>query len=119
MYATSIRATSRPVRKRPADEWVCSRCGLVSDNGKPHSSGECQSCRLAEYEPVRVSMWRAISSGVPDLDGPCHAWLREFTDDDQPIDENGFAVYPGERLCGHRDCVNPTHIIASDALLVA
>jgi hypothetical protein len=119
MYHDSIRATSRPERKLSADEWVCTRCGYISDNGKPHKSGECSSCRLVEYEPVRVQTFREISSGHPELKGRCRAWLRGFTDDDQPIDENGFAVFPGERLCGHSDCVNPSHIIPADALLVA
>jgi hypothetical protein len=32
-----------------------------------------------------------------------------------PVDDEGVLVHPGERICGHTDCVNPAHI-ASDIL---
>jgi hypothetical protein len=119
MYRDSIRASSRPVTKLPADVWVCTRCGYLSDNGKPHPTMECASCRLAQSEPKRVQTFREVASGIPGLTTPCRAWLREFSDDDQPIDGNGFAVMPGHRICGHSDCVAPSHVESSDALLVA
>jgi hypothetical protein len=29
-----------------------------------------------------------------------------------PIDDEGVLVYPGERICGHLDCVNVAHIVS-------
>jgi hypothetical protein len=29
-----------------------------------------------------------------------------------PIDDQGALVHPGERVCGHKDCVNPAHIVS-------
>jgi hypothetical protein len=29
-----------------------------------------------------------------------------------PIDENGVLFLVGERVCGHKDCVNEAHIVA-------
>jgi hypothetical protein len=43
--------------------------------------------------------------------------MGDFTDDDQPVDENGFAVMPGERICGYRDCVSKHHVIPEGVLL--
>jgi len=28
-----------------------------------------------------------------------------------PVDEQGLLVIPGERICTHRDCINPSHIV--------
>jgi hypothetical protein len=38
-------------------------------------------------------------------------WHGGFAVDDvTPIDDDGFPVLPGVRLCGHNDCVNISHI---------
>jgi hypothetical protein len=29
-----------------------------------------------------------------------------------PVDDDGVLVHPGERVCGHKDCVNPAHIVS-------
>jgi hypothetical protein len=43
--------------------------------------------------------------------GKCLPWHGGFAVDDvTPIDDDGAAVLPGVRLCGHNDCVNISHI---------
>lgn len=40
----------------------------------------------------------------------CYPWQGELNDDWYPVDDNGDLVKPGERVCGHKDCVNSNHI---------
>jgi hypothetical protein len=65
---------------------------------------------MAETLPVTKGRTRKSPSGNPTLAQPCRAWLREFDDVDHPITPEGDLVAPGERLCGHKDCVEPSHI---------
>lgn len=113
----SILATSAPIREYTAARWECWRCGAVSLSGKPPASRACDSCREAESTPKGIRGVRPISSRRPGIETPCKAWMGDFTEDDQPIDASGFAVMPGERICGHRDCVSPHHVIEEEALL--
>jgi hypothetical protein len=41
----------------------------------------------------------------------CLAWRGELDDNLNPIDKRGRLHLPGHRTCGHKDCVNPNHII--------
>jgi hypothetical protein len=41
-----------------------------------------------------------------------HAGL--YDDDDNPLTDSGELYLPGARLCGHRDCVNRSHIQRPD-----
>jgi hypothetical protein len=42
-------------------------------------------------------------------DDPCIPWRGDFDDYDNPI-KAGKSYLPGNRLCGHRDCVQNSHI---------
>jgi hypothetical protein len=43
--------------------------------------------------------------------GKCLPWHGQFAADEAtPLDDDGVAVLPGVRACGHNDCVNPSHI---------
>lgn len=43
-------------------------------------------------------------------DDPCLPWRGDFDEDDNPM-KHGNPHLPGNRLCGHRDCVQPSHIM--------
>lgn len=42
--------------------------------------------------------------------GQCISHIGFYDADDNPIDERGALIFEGARKCGHRDCVNQTHI---------
>lgn len=58
----------------------------------------CRMCRTSEKQ---------IDYGHRD---PCIPWNGEFDEYDQPM-LNGQIHMPGERICNHRDCVQPSHIM--------
>jgi len=114
----SVLVTARPASTLLPGEWLCSRCGFRFTSGKPNEARTCGSCREAETNPRgKAGRYREIVCKVEGLHGSCYAWMGEFDDDDNPIDQNGFAIIAGERLCGHRDCVRADHIVR--AVLVA
>ena len=57
----------------------------------------CASCRRSE---------RQIDYGFAD---PCIPWRGLFDMDDNPI-MSGKLHMPGERICNHKDCVQPKHL---------
>ena len=82
----------------------CVRCGFewtVATQRKPDNY--CPSCRARQVQTV-------------DIGGDkCHPWLGRFAADDvTPVWEEGSAVKPGRRLCGHSDCVNSRHIVEGE-----
>lgn len=83
---------------------ACRRCGFVwTVNAEKRGRKDllCVSCRSKPAKTIQYGRLRCI---------PFEGRLNE---DLNPVDEDGVLVYPGERICGHLDCVNPAHI-ASD-----
>lgn len=64
----------------------------------------CTSCRARRVRTV-------------DKDGDkCYPWQGRFAVDlVTPIDENGYPVKPGRRLCGNADCTNSRHIVREES----
>lgn len=58
----------------------------------------CRDCRKTEE--------RKIDYGLPE---PCIPWNGDFDMDDNPM-KNGRHYRPGPRICGHKDCIQKTHI---------
>lgn len=64
----------------------------------------CKDCRqkpqkVCSYlHPVLGQIW-------------CIPWQGELSEDLKPIDDNGDLVEPGDRVCGHSDCMNKKHIV--------
>lgn len=84
-------------------KWVCKRCGFtefVAADRRRHGSGLCVDCRV---RPAR-----RISYGLSE---PCLPWFGEFDEFDNPL-LFGVLVLPGVRVCGHRDCVEPLHVLS-------
>lgn len=95
-------------------QWWCVRCGLKQRSDKIAKSRMCTDCRTVENTPAKQrETSREVPSRTVGLEKPCLAWLRAFDDDDNPILPDGSYVAPGARLCGHRDCVEPTHIVVA------
>lgn len=58
----------------------------------------CQECRKTE---------KRIDYGHEE---PCVPWHGDFDDDDNPM-RKGRPYRPGKRTCGHKDCVQKSHIV--------
>jgi hypothetical protein len=82
----------------------CNKCGILDTDGamlKRRERGHetlCASCRAKPQTKIKTAY------------GVCLAWQGNFDDLDNPIDSRGKYYRPGVRLCGNRDCVEPTHI---------
>lgn len=79
---------------------VCGRCGF---SWVPVSVKRvvgrvlCVSCRVRPALSVKYGLDR------------CVPWRHDFDELDRPIVQ-GVLFMPGERLCGHSDCVNGEHL---------
>jgi len=65
---------------------------------------ECADCRAV---PSRAIMWTHPALGRI----TCFPYRGELDDNWNPINAVGDLYRPGERICGHKDCVNTKHII--------
>jgi hypothetical protein len=63
----------------------------------------CVSCRMRPALSIQYGSSR------------CVPWRGDFDLDDNPMIHGNYLL-PGERLCGHKDCVNPHHIELDDVL---
>ena len=82
-------------------------CLICNNTWSVHESREnkqifCRMCRSHES---------AIDYGHDD---PCIPWRGEFDQDDNPL-KSGQLHMPGNRICGHRDCVQDSHINVAQA----
>jgi hypothetical protein len=84
----------------------CERCGISvslitieSRRTRGIEDSLCTDCRNGRY--------KQISYG----DLVCKPWRGEVDEDLNPIDNHLRLYLPGERICGHGDCVNKEHII--------
>jgi hypothetical protein len=78
----------------------CRRCGLRWDSNTARKNVLlCSSCRARKA--------KTVPSGID----KCFPWHGMFGNDElTPVDEEGFPVLPGDRICGRKDCVNVEHI---------
>ena len=81
---------------------MCVRCGTqweVVKNKRRKTRPLCQSCRTRRASVINTAA------------GKCIPWHGDFGSDwVTPIDDDGRPYLPGERTCGHSDCVNTAHI---------
>ena len=79
----------------------CRRCGfvwVVAPDKRGRKDLLCISCRAKPQKSIQYGSLRCIPH-TGDLDSKL-----------RPIDENGSLFMPGERVCGHSDCINPKHV---------
>ena len=93
---------------------VCDRCGqpvcwrviAKRKSRKTENPDWCSSClakpvnRIAYKHPVLGEIWCIPHEG-------------DLNDDLYPVTDLGELYKPGERICGHKDCVNSQHIVAN------
>jgi hypothetical protein len=83
---------------------VCYKCGTEDTTGyiaKRIERGAerlCQSCSARPAKHIQTKF------------GRCKPHHGKFDDYDCPMDDNGEYILPGIRICGAKDCVEPTHI---------
>lgn len=91
---------------------ACDRCGqpvcrrVISKRltRKSETPKRCFAClakpvvRIAYQHPVLGEIW-------------CNPYEGNLNDDLYPVDDLGELYLPGERICGHKDCVNSNHIV--------
>lgn len=85
------------------NEVECRRCGFrwsVSADKRDRKDLLCKSCRV---KPAKVIQYGRLR---------CEPHTGDFDDDLNPITETGELFLPGERVCGHKDCVKLEHIVA-------
>lgn len=68
------------------------------NEGRENKHLYCQECRRTSE--------RKIDYGFPE---PCVPWAGDFDLDDNPM-KNGKLYRPGPRICGHKDCIQKSHI---------
>ena len=81
----------------------CRRCGFkwnVAASKKFDKDLLCKSCRQGKQKVIQYGLLR------------CEPYTGKVNDDLQPIDEQGNLYMPGNRICGHLDCVNPKHVVS-------
>lgn len=80
---------------------ICRRCGFtefVAADKRKRKDSLCVDCRRKPAKSINYG-----------LDKACVPWAGDFDLDDNPV-RFGKLVLPGERVCRHRDCVEPTHV---------
>jgi len=81
---------------------ICERCGAswaVNQEKRHRTDLLFFSCRV---KPAMVIQYGDLR---------CQPWGGDFGVDDVTPILNGVEFMPGERICGHRDCCNPKHVV--------
>lgn len=80
----------------------CRRCGFVwSVNAEKRGRKDllCISCRVKPATTIQYGKLR------------CTPFQGRLDEELNPINDDGVKIFLGDRICGHRDCINPTHIV--------
>jgi len=80
---------------------TCRRCGFtefVPADKRRRKDELCADCRRRPAKTINYGLAKS-----------CIPWSGEFDQDDNPI-EWGHLFMPGNRVCGHRDCCEPSHV---------
>jgi hypothetical protein len=81
----------------------CCRCGfkwVVNAEKRGRKDLKCISCRVKPATTIQYGKLR------------CTPHQGSLDADLNPIDSKGRLVLAGLRVCGHKDCVNTTHIVS-------
>ena len=66
---------------------------------RKRSDSLCADCRRKPAKSIGYGFGKS-----------CLPWSGEFDPEDNPM-LNGKLYLPGQRVCRHRDCCEPTHIV--------
>ncbi len=81
---------------------ICRRCGFqefVAPDKRKRADQLCRDCRVRPAKTINYG-----------LEKSCIPHQGEFDSEDNPV-EWGHLFMPGNRKCGHRDCIQPAHIV--------
>ena len=84
---------------------TCRRCGFtefVPADKRKRKDELCADCRRKPAKTINYSDDKSVK--------PCKPWNGSFDAQDNPVDA-GRLFMPGKRVCGHRDCIEVTHIL--------
>ncbi len=82
---------------------ICERCGAtwtVNQDKRHRTDLLCASCRAKPAITIQYGELR------------CIPWTGTFADDGVTPILDGSPFLPGSRICNHKDCCNPKHIVA-------
>lgn len=97
--------------RKPA---TCPQCGIdfpMDVLHKRRARGDfetlCRDCKDTDPD------WRQTVVRVHPILGriECRPYRGDLDDDWNPIDKKGNLYMPGERICGHKDCITKKHIV--------
>lgn len=81
----------------------CRRCGFkwaVNAGKRGRKDLLCISCRVKPAVTIQYGKLR------------CTPHQGKIDADLNPVNELGQPIFVGERICGHKDCVNESHILS-------
>ena len=81
----------------------CCRCGfkwVVSAVKRGRKDLKCISCRVKPAHTIQYGKLR------------CTPHQGSLDADLNPVNSLGQLILEGVRVCGHKDCVNPSHVVA-------
>ena len=90
---------------------LCPQCGQlickrIIAKRKVRNMERLDHCASCLMKPTKVIVYHHPVLGKIE----CYPWDGEVNEDFYPVDGLGELVKPGERICGHKDCVNRNHI---------
>ena len=91
----------------------CVRCGQIVprttwEKAKSRNKPDWDHCQDCKATPRQCIKWLHPILGKIE----CHPYDGEVDELWRPINAVGDLYRPGERLCGHKDCINSRHIVA-------
>jgi hypothetical protein len=105
----SILATNDYVTTEGPRTYHCTRCGMATGSTRPSVDGYCEDCRSVLRPLPKTS--RPVPFILDGKESPCRSWAGDYDDEDRPLAKDGSRYMPGERRCGHSDCVNVDHVV--------
>ena len=101
------------VLDKPETSYIfCKQCGIIISyevwyKRKVRNRDNWYHCRDCIATPKKTEVFIHPSLGRI----ACVPYVGEVNEQWQPINAVGDLYLPGERICGHKDCVNTKHIL--------
>lgn len=98
----------------------CKQCGIIITyevwyKRKVRNRDNWDHCRDCNATPRKVEV--SIHPSLGRI--ACVPYVGEVNENWQPINAVGDLYLPGERICGHKDCVNSNHILPPETKTVS
>ena len=109
------------VIEKPDTSYIfCRQCGIIITyevwyKRKIRNRENWDHCRDCIATPKKVEVFVHPSLGRI----ACVPYVGELNELWQPINAVGDLYLPGERICGHKDCVNTNHILKPEPKTVS